>query len=107
MQFYKPPKDLTKHGPLKQFVENAFTIEELQRHAPILVSRAARGEDIEIFRNGESIARIIPTRSDEERLARVKKIWAEMDELAEEISKKWDDPSMTAVDAVREQRRDL
>ena len=101
MQFYKPPKDLTKRGPRKEFVENAFTIEELQRHAPILVSRAARGEDIEIFRDGESIARIIPTRSDEERLARVKKIWAEMDELAEEISAEWDDPSITAWEAVR------
>ena len=101
MQFYKPPKDLTKHGPRKEFVENAFTIEELQRHAPILVSRAARGEDIEIFRNGESIARIIPTRSDEERLARARKILAEMDELAEEISAEWDDPSITAWEAVR------
>ena len=101
MQFYKPPKDLTKHGPRKEFVGNAFTIEELQKHAPILVSRAARGEDIEIFRDGESIARIVPTRTDEERLARAKQIWAEMDELADEITENWDDPSITAWEAVR------
>ena len=100
MQFYKPPKDLTEHGPRKEFVENAFTIEELQKHAPILVSRAARGEDIEIFRDGESIARIVPTRTDEERLGRIKEAWYRMDKLADKISAEWDDHSLTARDAV-------
>ena len=35
-----------------------------------------------------------------------KKIWAEMDELASEISKKWP-KGVSAVEAVREQRRNL
>jgi hypothetical protein len=34
------------------------------------------------------------------------KVWAEMDELAAEISKKWP-KGVSAVDAVREQRRNL
>jgi hypothetical protein len=44
--------------------------------------------------------------SDEERDEEWERIWAEMNEIAKEISKKWP-KGVSAVEAVREQRRNL
>ena len=101
LEGYTPP------APKKEYVGNGFSIEELHRHTDTLVRRAIGGDVIEIVRDGEVVAKIVPGIPKEERIRRIKKIFSEMDEIAKRVSEKWDDPSMTAVDAVREQRRDL
>jgi prevent-host-death family protein len=55
---------------------------------------------------GRVIAELAPTSDSDRAHDDWKRIWAEMDETAAQISKKWP-KGVSAVDAVREQRRDL
>ena len=55
---------------------------------------------------GRVIAELAPTSDDDRGHDDWERIWAEMDETAAEISKKWP-KGVSAVDAVREQRREL
>jgi prevent-host-death family protein len=55
---------------------------------------------------GRVVAELAPTPDVAEKQAEWERIWAEMDKTAAEISKKWP-KGVSAVDAVREQRREL
>ena len=62
-------------------------------------------QELDITIRGEAIARLVPLEpriSDEE----LREYWRIHDELAEEISRHWPE-GFSAVDAVREQRREL
>jgi antitoxin (DNA-binding transcriptional repressor) of toxin-antitoxin stability system len=79
--------------------------EELTRDADAILRRVKEsGETVDISQGGEIVARLIPARglSNEERDRR----WAELKQLGEEISKRWP-PDVSAVEAVRDVRREL
>ena len=82
-------------------------IKELKRDASAIVKRVReQKETIEVTYRGSVVAQIVPVESDDERQARFDSVWQQMDALAEEISSKWTG-GQSAVDAVRESRRDL
>ncbi len=65
-----------------------------------------KGEPVDITHRGKVVARIVPidpTRPDPQEVAAW---WARWDVLAKEISKHWPE-GVSAVDAIREQRREL
>ena len=83
-------------------------IRELKTHASELIRRVHDdGETIEITSRGRAMARLVPlgnarAQSPEEQAT----FWAEWRELAERIGAAWPH-DVSAVEAVREQRRDL
>ena len=80
-------------------------IRELKRHASELLRRVREeGATYTITYRGKRIAQITPTHEEEFDQEKFDRIWTEMDELAKEIGKKWP-KGVSAVDAVREQRR--
>ena len=82
-------------------------IRELKRNASELMRRVRlEGEIIDITYYGEVVARLIPVKRTETSEEELDRLWAEMDELAEQVAAKWTG-SPSAVDAVREARRDL
>lgn len=82
-------------------------VRELKRDASEIVRKVRdERETIEVTYRGTVVAQIVPVESAEEQKARFDRIWKQMDELAEEISVKWDGDG-SAVDAVRESRREL
>ena len=82
-------------------------IKELKRDASAIVKRVREGkETVEVTYRGSVVAQIVPVESDEERQVRFDRVWQQMDALAEEISAKWTSDG-SAVDAVRESRREL
>jgi prevent-host-death family protein len=86
-------------------------IRELKAKASEIVREVREsGEPVDITVRGQVVARLEPTpvakssrRMTAEELV---EYWRELDELAEEISRNWPE-GVSAVDAVREQRRDL
>ena len=91
----------------------SVAVHELRDELDELLQRVRdEGETIEITLHGEPVARVVPThaatpappkpRSPEE----VAKLFEGLDELIAEISAHWPE-GVSAVDAVREQRRDL
>ena len=64
------------------------------------------GVSYELTLRGEVIAQLEGGAAGEERRRESLRIWDEMKQLAEEISEAWP-AGVTAVDAVREQRREL
>ena len=82
-------------------------VRELKTNASELVRRVREGgEIIDITYYGEVVARLIPVKQSKASAEELDKLWAEMDQLAEEVSVKWSG-SPSAVDAVREGRREL
>lgn len=61
-------------------------------------------ESFDITYRGRVVASIVPSGQRPKRA--FEEIWADLDDLAEEIGKEWPE-GVTAVEAVREQRRDL
>lgn len=79
--------------------------EELTTQADAILRRVKdNGEIVDISLGGEIVARLIPAHgvSKEEHDRR----WAELKQLGEEISKRWP-PDVSAVEAIRDVRRDL
>jgi prevent-host-death family protein len=62
-------------------------------------------EPYEVTYHGRAIARIVPV-EDRPSRASLEDFWKEWDEFGEAISKEWP-AGVSAVDAVREQRREL
>lgn len=82
-------------------------IKELKRDASAIVKKVREEkETVEVTFRGNVVAQIVPVESSKERQARFDRIWKQMDSLAEEISEKWTGDG-SAVDAVRESRREL
>ncbi len=75
-----------------------------QRTSEILRHVREEKETISITYRGRVVARLVPVDKAGKR-ARDNQVWTDMDELAAEIGARWP-VGVTAVEAVREQRRD-
>jgi len=80
-------------------------VRELRDHASQILKRAEQGETFEICNRQHVIARLVPAEQID-RTEAFKKWTQEVEELSREISASWQGPQ-DAVQAVREQRRDL
>jgi prevent-host-death family protein len=80
-------------------------VRELKEKASEVIRRVREDkQSYTVTYRGRVVARLVPAdRADEDDF---EEIWADMDRLAEEIGKKWP-KGVSAVDAVREQRREL
>ena len=82
-------------------------VRELKENTSEVLRRVREvGETYTITYRGRAVAQLVPATTEAEDRADWEKVWAEMDDTAEEISKKWP-KGVSAVEAVREQRRDL
>lgn len=82
-------------------------VRELKQHTSKLLRRVREeGAIIEVTYHGEVIARLVPVIPSVAAERDVAAIWADLDQLTAEISAKWPE-GVSAVEAVREVRRDL
>jgi prevent-host-death family protein len=74
----------------------------------ILKEIQERGEVVTVTNRGRVVARLVPEPRELSVAEKTKMaaVWADMDELAAEIGAHWPE-GVSAVDAVREQRREL
>jgi prevent-host-death family protein len=85
-----------------------FDASELIEHIDeVLRMVEEEGETIEITNHGEVIAHIVPVPESQPSVESAKRdVWVDLDRLAVEISAHWP-AEVSAVDAVRDVRRDL
>ncbi|MGH2587326.1 MAG: type II toxin-antitoxin system Phd/YefM family antitoxin [Dehalococcoidia bacterium] len=82
-------------------------IRELKTHASrILRGVVDQGETVEITHRGRTIARIVPVAPSATARAEEDAVWSDLDRVAAEVAARWPSDA-TAVDAVREGRREL
>lgn len=80
-------------------------IRDLKQRTSEIVRRVReRGETVEISYRGEIVARIVPVTRPAVSAARLRKVWKDIDRVAEEVSKRWP-RGVSAVRALRESRR--
>jgi prevent-host-death family protein len=81
-------------------------IRELKQRTSEVVRRVRdRGEPVDVTFRGQVVARLVPVnRRPRTRTRAAAAVWAEIDELAQEISARWPE-GVSAADAVAEQRR--
>jgi prevent-host-death family protein len=85
----------------------AVGIRELKQHTSKILRRVREeGETIEITYRGETVARIVPVNPRTPSRQEMAAVLADLDELAAEVSARWPE-DVSAVDAVRDVRRDL
>jgi prevent-host-death family protein len=83
----------------------AVGVRELKARASEILRQVEEGgEPIEITKRGKVVARLVPAERPRPTREELDAIWARRERLADEISKYWPE-GVTAVDAVREQRR--
>jgi antitoxin (DNA-binding transcriptional repressor) of toxin-antitoxin stability system len=96
-------------------VKHTIGIAELKRHTSVILRRVRENQEwFDITYRGRVVACLVPvdrpadyTELDEAPKEKDwRKVWAAMDETAAEIAKYWPE-GVSAVDAVREQRRIL
>ena len=86
---------------------NEIGIRELkQRTSAILRQVQETRRSVTITRRGRAVARLVPVADTAQRRTGDNGFWTELDELAAEIGAHWPE-GVSAVDAVREQRREL
>ncbi len=82
-------------------------VRELKENASEVLRRVREEKaTYRITYRGRVVAELAPTDTSDQEDDDWEKIWAEMDRLGQAISKKWP-PGVSAVEAVREQRREL
>jgi prevent-host-death family protein len=82
-------------------------IRELKQRASYILRQVwEKKETIIITHRGRPVAKLVPVEDLESKRAEALAVWAEMDELAREIGAHWP-KGVSAVEAVREQRREL
>lgn len=83
-------------------------IKQLNRDTSAVIRRVRdRQETLEVTYRGKVVARIVPVPSPEEIPTRNwEDVWNDMNRLAVRVTKRWPE-GISAVDAVREQRREL
>lgn len=82
-------------------------VRELKEHTSEILRRLRETkETVIVTYRGRAIAKLIPVEDLESRKAEARAVLAEIDKLAQEIGRSWP-PEISAVDAVREQRREL
>ena len=80
-------------------------IRELKAHGSEIVRRVREEKaTYDVTYRGRVVARIVPAKDHAFDQSEFRRVWAEMDELAKDISESWPE-GVSAVDAVREQRR--
>jgi len=85
-----------------------FDANELIEHIDeVLRMVEEEGETIEITNHGEVIAHLVPVHMPQSTTESAKRdVWTDLDRLAAEIGAHWS-PDVSAVDAVRDVRREL
>jgi antitoxin (DNA-binding transcriptional repressor) of toxin-antitoxin stability system len=85
-----------------------FDTSELVKHIDVVLRMVEEGgETIEIVNHGKVIAHLVPARMPQSSTESAKRdVWADLDRLAAEIGSHWP-ADISAVDAVRDVRRDL
>lgn len=79
-------------------------VRQLKEQAGDIIRRVRENkETIIITHRGNPVAKLVPI---EGMTAEAAAVWAEMDRLAEEITRRWP-PGVSAVEAVSEQRREI
>ena len=88
-------------------VDELSEVRELKERIDKILRMFQEGEPIEVTDHGKVIAHVVPV-SEPKRASEqeIKAFWAEMDRLAAEIGAHWKG-NMSAVDAVRDVKRDL
>ncbi|MGD9891832.1 MAG: type II toxin-antitoxin system Phd/YefM family antitoxin [Dehalococcoidia bacterium] len=82
-------------------------VRELKTQASrILREVIDRGESVDVTHRGRTIARIVPVAAPSPDEREQDRVWTDLDRLAAEIATRWP-AGATAVDAVREGRREL
>ncbi len=82
-------------------------VRELRRHTSEILRRVREGgETVEVTYRGRPVARVIPVDRRPSEAEDVAAFWARWDQLSDEISAHWPE-GVSAVDAVRDVRRDL
>jgi prevent-host-death family protein len=82
-------------------------VRELKARASEIVRRVRdQRETIGVTVRGRVVARIVPVERQPPSPEELSAVWASIDEIAAEIGAHWP-PDVTAVDAVREGRREL
>jgi prevent-host-death family protein len=82
-------------------------VRELKENASEVLRRVREEKaTYRITYRGRVVAELAPTADPQHEREEWERIWAEMDETAAQISEKWP-KGVSAVDAVREQRREL
>lgn len=82
-------------------------VRELKQHTTqILRQVRQRSVEIQITYRGRIIARLLPVQLRKSTPRRRSPVWTDLDELAAEIGARWP-TKVSAVDAVREGRREL
>jgi prevent-host-death family protein len=82
-------------------------VRELKQNTSSILRQVREGrQTITITHRGRAIARLVPVEDAESQQEEFWKVWAEMDELAKEISAHWP-TGVSAVEAVEEGRREL
>lgn len=64
------------------------------------------GREVDITYRGKVVARMVPVEEREADKARSRETWDRLERLAKEVSKAWP-KGVSAVEAIREQRREL
>ena len=82
----------------------AVGVRELKARTSEILRQVEEGESVEITKRGKVVARLVPAERPRPTREELDAIWARRERLADEISKYWPE-GVTAVDAVREQRR--
>ena len=82
-------------------------IRQLKERASEVIRQVREGnEAITVTYRGRPVARIVPVSEIDRSRAATSAVWAEMDELAEEVAGRW--PSgLSAAEAVEQERREL
>ncbi len=84
-------------------IERSVGIRELKQDASRIIRRVREtGDEMAVTVRGEVVAVLVPVRAP--RRSRKRSPWTDFDALAREIGRRWP-KSVTATDAVREQRR--
>ncbi len=87
--------------------KRSVSVRELSKYSgDILHQIRVNGIEIEITDRGKVIAKLIPVRPYETTLKENSAVWTDLDNLAAEIGARWP-KNTSAVDAVRDERRDL
>jgi prevent-host-death family protein len=82
-------------------------VRELKANTSGILRRVRdRGETVEATHRGRVVARIVPVAPPETAMSDDGAVWSDIDRLAAEVGVRWP-AGVTAVDAVREGRREL
>ena len=86
---------------------SSIGVRELKAHTSRILRRVRdQGETVDVTHRGRVIARLVPAERPQPTPEELAAFWEEWDRVGAEISKGWPE-GVSAVEAVREQRREL